>query len=116
MHDYFVQALGRKNGHNDSLLIGGYGETIDVIVTIDDIERFGKSLTKTKICRINSFFEYQIKLLARTYEKLYRRYGYEQKDAIIMFQKDFKFDEEILPLRTIAQDLYRIRQKKTEKV
>lgn len=83
-----------------------YSCNIEVGVSESDFYRYGWELTKTDIIAFNSEIETRVKKLMRDVVEIYENVML-QKEAILRFQEEFGFSEEIWPYESIKKDYYR---------
>lgn len=77
-----------------------------VLIREDDFYRHGWELTKTDIISFGKIIERRCKFMARNLITCYS-IVMPEKDAILKFQENFGFTEDIWPFEAIKKDFYR---------
>ncbi len=113
LNNYFRRLLKkpvfRHDKYYDNLLQGSdtyYSEKIEIIISESDFYRYGWELTKTNIVAFNGEIESRVKHFMRNTVHIYENL-LSQKDAILRFQEEFGFTEDIWPYESIKKDYYR---------
>jgi hypothetical protein len=84
-----------------------YPTFVRVLITVDDIERFGCELTRTDIVKFNELFTFHVKFLMRSMVGIRVAMGTSVKESIMKFQDRYLFDETVWPYESIVKDFYR---------
>ncbi len=98
-HDKYYQDLLKHPGTY-------YSCKIEIVISESDFYRYGWELTKTDIIAFNGEIEYRVKSVMRDVVEIYENVM-NQKEAILQFQEEFGYDEEIWPYESIKKDYYR---------
>lgn len=83
-----------------------YSQSIEILISESDFYRYGWELTKTNTIQFNSEIESRTKEFMRRTVEIYENLM-SQKEAILKFQEEFGFSEDIWPYESIKKDYYR---------
>lgn len=95
----------RDTMYSDRLL--SYSTFVNVIISEDDLYRYGCELSKTDIVRFGKMMEARAKFLMRLMVGLNIAIGRPIKTSIITFQDRYLFDENVWPYQSIKKDFFR---------
>lgn len=84
-----------------------YSTYINVLISEDDIERYGCIISKTDIIRFNRIFEYHIKFMMRSIVGIMIACGRSINESIQNFQDRYMMDESVWAFESIRKDYYR---------
>lgn len=97
-----IRPCNRHNSRYLQLSFSIHTHIVKVSITQDDFYRYGWELTTTDIIAFGKYMEGQAKFLLCNMISFYMSF-LNQKDAILLFQKNFDFSEEIWPYETIKK-------------
>ena len=114
-HDSYYQAKVREmvrkpNSRRDKMYsdrLTNYSTFVKVMISEDDIYRYGCELTKTDIVRFGKLIEARAKFMMRLMVGLNIAIGRSIKNSILSFQDRYFFDENIWPYQSIKKDFFR---------
>lgn len=84
-----------------------YSAAVNVLISEDDLQRYGYIISKTDVVRFGTMFEWHIKWMMRSIVGMRVEMGYDIKDAIEYFQDKYNFDENVWAFESIRKDFYR---------
>lgn len=110
LHQEFRRCLSKPNFRYDSkfepLALYRFSATSEVYISQDDFYRHGWELTRTDVISFGKRLERRAKFLMRNIIAYYSTLMIE-RDAILRFQQEFGFTEDIWPFESIKKDYYR---------
>jgi hypothetical protein len=110
INDRFRKCLSKPSRRNNPVYektaFCKYSEIIKIILTQDDFYRYGWELSPTDIISFGKLLEHQAKFLMRNMISFYMTLMNE-RDAILTFQNNFGFTEDIWPFDSIKKNYSR---------
>jgi len=96
----------RCQGKYSQLSLLRYSEHSRIIISEDDFYRFGWEMTRTDTIYFGRELENRAKFLMRNIVSVYMAFM-SQKEAILLFQENFGYSEEIWSYDSIKKDFFR---------
>ncbi len=110
LHNQFKRCLKkpskRWNNKYKPLSLARYSVNSSILITEDEFYRHGWEMTKTDVILFGRELENRVKFLMRNMVSMYETFK-SQKDAIITFQENFGYTEEIWNFDSIKKDYFR---------
>lgn len=97
---------GRFNSKYQNLSLLRYSTQSQIIISEDDFYRYGWEMTKTDTVYFGRELENRVKFLMRNIVSMYSAFM-PQKNAILLFQENFGYTEEIWSYDSIKKDYFR---------
>jgi hypothetical protein len=97
-----IRPSTRFNNYYNKLTFSLHTHLVKISISQDDFYRYGWELTITDAISFGKFMESQAKFLLCNMISFYTTF-LNQKDAILLFQKNFDFSEEIWPYESIKK-------------
>ena len=97
-----IKPSHRYNSYYQKQAFCKYAESIKIILTQDDFYRYGWELSPSDIIAFGKFLEHHAKFLSCNMISFYMTYMNE-KDAILSFQNNFGFNEDIWQYQSLKK-------------
>lgn len=97
---------GRCKAKYHQLSLIRYSSQSQILITEDDFYRYGWEMTKTDTVYFGRELENRVKFLMRNIVSMYMTFM-PQKNAILLFQENFGYTEEIWNYDSIKKDYFR---------
>lgn len=92
----------RNTSCYSNLSFSRHKETVNIKISQDDFYRYGWELTTSDIISFGKLMEHQVKFLMRNMVSFYTTFMNE-RDAVLAFQNNFGFAEDIWPFDSIKK-------------
>lgn len=110
LHTLFRRCLKKPSTRFHSkyheLSMTRYSQQSQIIITEDDFYRYGWEMTKTDTVLFGRELENRVKFMMRNIISMYMTFM-PQKNAILMFQENFGYQEEVWSFESIKKDYFR---------
>lgn len=107
LHNAFMFLLKKKTAHYESMEIGNYQSTIKVLISEDDLYRYGWELTKSGTVLFNRKVERLAKFVMRQFIGLNSSFKIPVSNSIREFQEKFGYTEDEWSYESIKKDFDR---------
>ena len=84
-----------------------YSEVLDIVLSVDTMERFGYSLSVRAVLDLNHYFEDSLKMLMRSWCAAQYAHGVPASLCVRLFQDTFGFADDIWKYEAIYKDCQR---------